>query len=364
MRARTLPLHLTARRHLLMTLSHHPGAALPAHSLQADRELAVDPLADALLRMLDRAGCGLTLKDAASGRYERVNAAAEAILGQRADQLVGRQDSEVFHANQALALRAADQQALALGDSVQAEHRIERPDGSRLDCVAVRMPVAVQPGQPARWMATLWQDVSEPRRREAQLQAALSQLEAQERANDALRREMQDHHVRDQTTGLYQRAHFEEHLRREADLSAREHREFALVAIGVDGLEALSAEHGATARERILETLGRLLRANTRVMDSPCRLGADRFVILLSGVGLATAHSRMEGLRRQCAEHIVAFSGRQLNFTVSMGVASYPHTAGAVEQLLKSAETALGLARERGGNRVVLASIQFDGAGS
>jgi len=351
-----------ARRHPLMTPSQHPGSAAPAQAPAAQAAPSYGALVDALLRMLDRAGCGLTLKDAASGRYQRVNAAAEAILGQAASELIGRQDSEVFHANQAVALRAADQQALALGDSVQAEHRIERPDGSRLDCIAVRLPVAEQPGQPPRWIATLWQDISDQRKREAQLQAALSQLEAQERANDALRREMQDHHVRDQTTGLYQRAHFEEHLRREADLSAREHREFALVAIAVDQLDELSAEHGATARERILETLGRLLRANTRVMDSPCRLGPDRFVILLSGVGLATAHSRMEGLRRQCAEHIVAYSGRQLNFTVSMGVASYPHTAGAVEQLLKSAETALSMARERGGNRVVLASIQFDAA--
>jgi diguanylate cyclase (GGDEF)-like protein/PAS domain S-box-containing protein len=342
-----------------MNLPLQPGSAPASAPAGA---AGGDALVNALFAMLERAGCGLTLKDAASGRYERVNATAAAILGLPAEQLIGHQDSELFIANQAVALRAADQQALALGDSVQAEHRIERPDGSRLDCLAVRLPVAAAAGQPARWVATLWQDISEPRKREAQLQAALSQLEAQERANDALRREMQDHHVRDQTTGLYQRAHFEEHLRREADLSAREHREFALVCIGVDGLDALTAEHGDTARERLLETLGRLLRANTRVMDSPCRLGPDRFVILLSGVGLATAHSRMEGLRRQCAEHIVAYSGRQLNFTVSMGVASYPHTAGAVEQLLKSAETALSMARERGGNRVVLASIQFDAA--
>lgn len=343
-----------------MIPSPFAGSAPPSPSSGVASSAAGAALVDALLVMLDRLGCGVTLKDAASGRYERVNAAALTMLGLATDTLTGHLDSEIFHANQALALRAADQQALALGDAVQAEHRIERPDGSRLDCLAVRMPVAELPGQPPRWLATVWQDISEQRKREAQLQAALSQLEAQENANDALRREMQDHPVRDPVTGLYQRAHFEEHLRREADLSAREHREFALVAIAVDALDALTAEHGETARERVIETLGRLLRANTRVMDSPCRLGTDRFVVLLSGVGLATAHSRMEGLRRQCAEHIVAYSGRQLNFTVSMGVASYPHTAGAVDALLRSAENALALARERGGNRVVLASIQFE----
>jgi GGDEF domain-containing protein len=42
-----------------------------------------------------------------------------------------------------------------------------------------------------------------------------------------------------------------------------------------------------------------------------------------------------------------------------MGVASFPHTAGIVEELLRSADRAMAGAREKGGNRIVLASIQF-----
>ena len=81
--------------------------------------------------------------------------------------------------------------------------------------------------------------------------------------------------------------------------------------------------------------------------------------MLLSGIGLATAHSRMEQLRRQCAAHVVPYNGQQIPFTVSMGVASFPHTAGSVEEIMRSADRALGTARESGGNRVALASIQF-----
>jgi len=328
----------------------------PSHPAQ----LPADPLATALLALLELSGTGLTVKDASSGRYEQVNAVAENILGLTASALLGHTDADVFSPSQAMALRAADQQTLAQhGEPSRAEHRLERPDGSRHDCHAVRTVVLDAAGAP-RWVVALWTDLSNERKREAQLQAALMQLEQQQQANHHLRREMQDHHVRDEATGLYQRMHFEEQLRRESDLSAREHREFALVTISIDGLDPFTEQHGQAARDRVIEALGRLLRANTRAMDSPCRLGTDRFAILLSGVGLATAHARMEGLRRQCAEHIVALSGQQLNFTVSMGVASYPHTAGTVEQLLRSSELALTQARERGGNRVVLASIQFE----
>ncbi len=323
-------------------------------------QLPDEPLATALLSLIELTGTGLTVKDATSGRYEQINSVAENILGLAAQSLIGHVDSDVFSSSQAMALRAADQQTLAQQTiPSHAEHRLERPDGSRHDCSVVRAIVPDASGKP-RWVVGLWTDLTTERKRQAQLQAALSQLEQQQQANDNLRREMQDHHVRDEATGLYQRMHFEEQLHRESDLSAREHREFALVAISIDGLEAFTEQQGIAARDRVIETLGRLLRANTRAMDSPCRLGTDRFAILLSGVGLATAHARMEGLRRQCAEHIVALSGQQLNFTVSMGVASYPHTAGTVEQLLRSSEQALEQARERGGNRVVLASIQFE----
>ena len=74
----------------------------------------------------------------------------------------------------------------------------------------------------------------------------------------------------------------------------------------------------------------------------------------------STAHSRMEGLRRQCATQIVVLDGRDLGFTVSMGVASFPHTAHTEDDLMRAAEQAMAEARKRGGNHVTLASIRFE----
>ncbi|TAL25550.1 MAG: GGDEF domain-containing protein [Aquabacterium sp.] len=321
---------------------------------------STDAFVQAVLTALTSTGAVLMVKDVASGRYQQVEGDVESLIGRARDQVLGHTDAEVFSASQALALRAADQQALAqAGSPATAEHRFERTGGARQELSVVRLALP-EGADGSRAVLALWQDHSEHRLREAQLRSALDQLEQQHKVNDELRREAQGQHVRDSATGLYQRAHFEEQLRREADLSAREHREFALVAIAIDGLDELAQAHGPQSRQRVLEILGRLLRANTRAMDSPCSLGGERFGILLSGVGLATAHARMEQLRRQCAEHITTLGGQQLSFTVSMGVASYPHTAGTVEHLLKAAEAAQVSARERGGNRVVLASIQFE----
>jgi diguanylate cyclase (GGDEF)-like protein len=208
----------------------------------------------------------------------------------------------------------------------------------------------------------VWIETTQAHQREAQLATALQQLEQQQLASEALRRDSQDQGLRDNATGLYQRAHFDDQLRREVDLSSREHREFALVSIALDPLPDEVRSQGDAARVRVFAALGRLLRGNTRAMDASCRLDDDHFAVLLSGVGLATAHSRMEGLRRQCATQIVVLDGKDMGFTVSMGVASFPHTAHTQEELMRAASAALAEAKRRGGNHVTLASIRFDAA--
>ena len=47
---------------------------------------------------------------------------------------------------------------------------------------------------------------------------------------------------------------------------------------------------------------------------------------------------------------------------LSMGVASFPHTAHSQGELMNACEAALQEARRRGGNTVALASIRFDPA--
>jgi PleD family two-component response regulator len=78
-------------------------------------------------------------------------------------------------------------------------------------------------------LGSVWLDRRPTRQREAAAAQALDQIEQLQRANAELRRELADQALRDPASGLYTRAHFEDQLRREVDLSTREHREFALV---------------------------------------------------------------------------------------------------------------------------------------
>ncbi len=312
-------------------------------------------LAGALADLLDRTDAMLALKDAHTGRYVRVSPRLAALFGRSADAMVGLADADLVDPAQLGPLRSAEQAAMAQGACVVSEHRLDLK-GTRREFNVVRL--AITGDGAARHLMAVWVDHTAAREREAQFQLALAQLEQQQVAAEAQRREAHDQALRDTATGLYQGAHFEDQLRREVDLSSREHREFALVSIALDPLS--EPARTVEGRTRVLEALGRLLRSNTRAMDASCRLADDRFAVLLSGVGLATAHSRMEGLRRQCATQIVVLDGRNLGFTVSMGVASFPHTAHTQDDLMAASEKALAEARSRGGNHVTLASIRFE----
>lgn len=315
-------------------------------------------LASLLPAVLAWHGLLLAVKDARSGRYVHVNDALVAWLHRPRAEILGHVDADLFEPSVATALRAAEQTALAQGEPLLSEHRFEH-GGVRHEFKVLRQASALR-ADGSRWLCSVWSDLAPERQRQAQLRQAIEQIEQQQQANDALRREVADQALRDPASGLYSRAHFEDQLRREVDLSTREHREFAIVFVELDPPNDKVQALGEPAQARILEAMGRLLRSGTRAMDSSCRHDERRFAVLLSGVGLATAHARMEGLRRQCATQIVVQGGQELSFSVSMGVASFPHTAQTQDELLAACAAALSEARRRGGNHVTLAAIRFD----
>lgn len=311
----------------------------------------------ALLAHLD---AGWAVKEAETGRYLHANDRWAALLGRPIDELTGHTDVELFGTDAAQPLRAADSAVVMLQAPQCNEHLLASRSGQpRRDFKVISIPLERVDGSPTRHLAQVWLDVTETRALEARLSMALMQLEQQQIANEALIRDASDARARQNGGSLFQRTQFDDQVRREVDLSMREHREFALVSIAIDPPDEIAARLGPAAQLRVVEAIGRLMRSNTRAMDAACRVSEDRFAILLSGVGLATAHARMESLRRQCATQIVVLDGQDFSFSVAMGVASFPHTALTQDELLDASEQALAVARQRGGNRVSLASIQF-----
>jgi diguanylate cyclase (GGDEF)-like protein len=320
-----------------------PSAGSLAQWLDAHAGLSAQALGG-LLALIEPLG-----SQTASGRYVFATAGLAAMF--EVPGVVGHADAELLKADETAALRRVEQTVMAQGHPVVSEHKLEIR-GRRREFSVTRVALG------GDFLLAVWHERTEERQRALQLRLALAQIEQQQAALEQIRRELQQGSGRDDASGLYLRAQFDDQLLREIDLSSREHREFALVVIALDASPAV-VEMGEEAQQRLLEGLGRMLRDNTRAMDAACRIGAQRFAVLLSGVGLATAHARMEQLRRQCATQIVVLNGQDLGLSISMGVSSFPHTASRQEELMAASETAVHEAQRRGGNQVVLAPIPF-----
>lgn len=302
-----------------------------------------------LVSLIEPLGSVAAIKNVSTGRYAYASAGLAQLL--ECEAVVGHTDAELLKADEAVALRRVEQTVMAQRHPVVSEHKLEIA-GRRREFGVTRLALGPD------FLLSVWHERTEERHRETQLQRALAQIEQQQHAIEQARRELQQGSGRDEVSGLYMRAQFDDQLLREIDLSSREHREFALVIISLDESPAI-AGLGEAAQQRLLEGVGRMLRANTRAMDSACRVGPQRFAVLLSGVGLATAHARMEQLRRQCAAQLIVLNGQDLGLSISMGVASFPHTAMRQDELMAASENAAHEAQRRGGNQVVLASIAF-----
>lgn len=337
--------------------STSPSGAAPRDGSTPAEDQQLDGLLGRVLpAWLARQGTLLAVKDAATGAYVHVNEAMAQWLQCDAAALRAQGDAALPTPWPA-PLRAAEQHALQLPPDkpLQSEHRFEWR--GTLHEFSVWREVRLLPDG-RRVLCSLWSDLAPQRRDQQRVRELLQQLEQQQRQlNEQVGHHGGDGSPLDRGTGLHLREFFDEQLRRALLASVEESREFALVWVALDAPAGPAWDEAAQASVRA--TLARLLRANTRATDSTCHLGGQRFAVLMASVGMAVAYGRMEQLRRECAAQIVVSGGRELRFTVSMGVAGCPHIATELAALQSACEAALLQAQQRGGDQAALARVPF-----
>jgi len=175
--------------------------------------------------------------------------------------------------------------------------------------------------------------------------------------NAQLREDLRQESIRDQLTGLFNRRFMEEVLVKELERSKRSGLPFSVAMVDLDGLKVINDELGHEAGDEALRRFSSQVRANTRASDYACRYGGDEFLFILPSMSLKEARQRMENLRHVISAHasIAAERDPARPFTISIGVAAYPEHAETREAMLQAADKALYLAKQAGGDRVMIA---------
>lgn len=163
----------------------------------------------------------------------------------------------------------------------------------------------------------------------------------------------------DALTGLHNRRFLDESLRRELERVRHTGAPLSVIMFDVDRFKRFNDEHGHDQGDRVLQAIAASLRQALRKYDLACRYGGEEFLAILPGTAAEGAFSVAERLRRDVEECSVD----GLKVTISLGVATVPDIlAGAPEDLVAAADSALYRAKAGGRNRVEVAQAAGNGA--
>lgn len=123
--------------------------------------------------------------------------------------------------------------------------------------------------------------------------------------------------------------------------------------IDIDYFKAVNDTYGHLAGDEILKQLGAILKKNVRDTDKVVRYGGEEFAILFPHTDSGNAYAKSEQLREMVSGFKFSAGSKNLNITVSIGLATYPagRKISEAELLVKSADEALYQAKEGGRNR-------------
>ena len=154
----------------------------------------------------------------------------------------------------------------------------------------------------------------------------------------------------DPTTRLVSPA-MAEHMLAVEFAAAERGRPLTVVLFSIDNFRRLAAMEGGAARERLLLTLGAVLRRRTRGMHVSARMTDDGvFMSVLGGVEMQGAATFVARVRRDLST--IGVGAQPL--VISVSVCPYRADMHSVSELMGQAYGTLAEARAKGGNAVAV----------
>jgi diguanylate cyclase (GGDEF)-like protein len=186
----------------------------------------------------------------------------------------------------------------------------------------------------------------------------LIQLVARELGGPVRMAALMEEHERlaafDVLTGLRNRRAFQQQVAVEMSRSNRYGSAMGLLLIDVDHFKNINDTHGHAGGDRVLATLGAILRDKLRIPDIPARWGGEEFVVALPSTDLAGSEIAGERLRAAVAAAVIRYGEATIPVTISVGVSTL-REGESLESLTERADQAMYAAKLKGRNCVVCA---------
>jgi len=162
--------------------------------------------------------------------------------------------------------------------------------------------------------------------------------------------------ITDPLIGIYNRRYMDRRLEEELAKAKRYGLALAVLMLDVDHFKRVNDVHGHQAGDLVLCHLGKLVLSAIRSSDIAARYGGEELVVIAPHTPAGEAMALADRLRQYLATHPLTVTGEQkqrqeIPVTISIGVAVLDSGATDSGTLLRHADQALYLAKQRGRNR-------------
>jgi diguanylate cyclase (GGDEF)-like protein len=133
----------------------------------------------------------------------------------------------------------------------------------------------------------------------------------------------------------------------------------AVLLVDLDHFKSINDRFGHALGDRVLEIFTESAQKSVRATDLVGRLGGEEFAAILVDTSKEKALAVAERIRENFANAALEVDSRPVGATVSIGLALCTETVFDLTELLAQADHALYVAKERGRNRVEIASLNL-----
>ncbi len=131
---------------------------------------------------------------------------------------------------------------------------------------------------------------------------------------------------------------------------------FSVLFMDVDHFKKVNDHRGHLTGSKILVEIGKILKENIRSIDYGFRYGGDEFLLILANTDPETANVVAERIRKHVESEVFTVEDKQIQVTMSIGIACYPIHAKNKKEVLEMADKAMYYGKNKSRNIVFMAS--------
>jgi diguanylate cyclase (GGDEF)-like protein/PAS domain S-box-containing protein len=165
----------------------------------------------------------------------------------------------------------------------------------------------------------------------------------------------------DALTGLINRREFERRLEHALLTAKMDVKQHTLLYLDLDQFKIVNDTSGHMAGDELLRQLTSTLQTKLRRNDTLARLGGDEFGVLLESCATDPALKVADLLRKTVREYRFVWEERIFQLGLSIGLVTFSDGKETLADILRTADAACYLAKDKGRNRVQIYSPEDTG---